>query len=181
MSTDPDEEEIRRHARIVRSEWGRAADREFLARIAFAAGVWSSWQVGTAAFSAVGLYGTMPGGVMMVAGAIAGGVACYRLAARYPLPVLGLTGVLILAFFMARGMQRPADVQRPHFIEEPGAIVTNETPIQPDSKLLATWNEKWYPVTVLHLIGDTHVRIHWDGWDATYDEDIARDKLRLMK
>ena len=37
---------------------------------------------------------------------------------------------------------------------------------------------RWKPVTVIAVNDDGTVRIHWDGWSDTWDEDVTPDRLR---
>jgi hypothetical protein len=41
----------------------------------------------------------------------------------------------------------------------------------------ALYGSTWYPVHVLSVHGDT-VRVHYDGYEARWDEDMSRDRLR---
>jgi large subunit ribosomal protein L7/L12 len=56
--------------------------------------------------------------------------------------------------------------------------VTSAVPLVKGAPLKAEWGSKWNDVTVLDVLSDSRVRIHWDGWSNTWDED--RDLSTLM-
>jgi WD40 repeat protein len=37
---------------------------------------------------------------------------------------------------------------------------------------------RWKPVTIIAVNDDGTVRIHWDGWSNTWDEDVTPDRIR---
>lgn len=40
------------------------------------------------------------------------------------------------------------------------------------------WNGTWYAASVLAFLSDGTVRIHYTGWADSWDENVARDRIR---
>ena len=70
-------------------------------------------------------------------------------------------------------------INQPASAEIPGELVVADAKLEVGQKLLAEWAGKWLPVKVLVLKPDGSVRIHWEGWANSFDEDVARSKLRF--
>ena len=70
-------------------------------------------------------------------------------------------------------------INQPASAEAPGDPVAADAKLEVGQKLLAEWGGKWLPVKILILKPDGSVRIHWEGWANSFDEDVARSKLRF--
>ncbi len=70
-------------------------------------------------------------------------------------------------------------INQPASAEVPGEPVAADSKLEVGQKLLAEWAGKWLPVKVLVLKPDGTARIHWEGWANSFDEDVARSKLRF--
>ena len=70
-------------------------------------------------------------------------------------------------------------INQPASAEAPGEPVAADAKLEVGQKLLAEWAGKWLPVKVLALKPDGTVRIHWEGWANSFDEDVTRSKLRF--
>ncbi len=70
-------------------------------------------------------------------------------------------------------------ITQPASAEVPGEPVAADAKLEVGQKLLAEWAGKWLPVKILALKPDGGVRIHWEGWANSFDEDVARSKLRF--
>ena len=70
-------------------------------------------------------------------------------------------------------------IHRPASAEAPGELVAADAKLEVGQKLLAEWGGKWLPVKVLAPNPNGTVRIHWEGWANSFDEDVARSKLRF--
>lgn len=40
------------------------------------------------------------------------------------------------------------------------------------------WNGTWYAASILALLPDGTVRIHYTGWASSWDENVTRDRIR---
>lgn len=60
-----------------------------------------------------------------------------------------------------------------------GTPVTATTFVAPGMMLESQFGGQWLRVEVLAVLPDGKVRIHWVGYADSFDEDIARDRLRL--
>jgi hypothetical protein len=58
----------------------------------------------------------------------------------------------------------------------PGVPVTGELAV--GTSVYIEYDGAWYGGAVLELRGEL-VRIHYDDWDASWDEDVSRERLRL--
>ena len=70
-------------------------------------------------------------------------------------------------------------INQPASAEVPGDPVAADSKLEVGQKLLAEWAGKWLPVKVLTVKPDGGVRIHWEGWANSFDEDVSRAKLRF--
>jgi hypothetical protein len=57
--------------------------------------------------------------------------------------------------------------------------VTRDTPLEVDDPLWVEWNGTWYEGTVVSVLRNGRVRIHYVGWDDSFDEVVPRKRLRL--
>jgi hypothetical protein len=46
-------------------------------------------------------------------------------------------------------------------------------------KVQVLWKESWYPAEVLEVTADGQYKIHYDGFDASYDETVGTDRMKL--
>ena len=70
-------------------------------------------------------------------------------------------------------------INKPAAAEAPGEEVVADSKLEVGQKLLAEWASKWHPVKVLAVNPDGRVKIHWEGWSNSFDEDVHRAKLRF--
>lgn len=61
----------------------------------------------------------------------------------------------------------------------PGQAVPDASMLVPGTPVYTLWNGRWYESHVTHVLGGGMVRITYDGWAASYDENVAMDRLRL--
>jgi hypothetical protein len=61
---------------------------------------------------------------------------------------------------------------------DPG-LVTEETPLSEGDSVQIEWGGSWWPGKVLSVEEDGTVRIHYDGYDNSWDENVPRTRLRL--
>jgi hypothetical protein len=67
----------------------------------------------------------------------------------------------------------------PSAVSEPGGQpVTGQTTLHPGDAVAVEWQNQWYSGHVVTLVGNT-VRVHYDGYDASQDETVARTRLRV--
>jgi len=62
----------------------------------------------------------------------------------------------------------------------PGKPVTSETPLAPGDSIQGHKNGSWRDVTVLELLDDGHVKVHWIGFGVEWDEAVPRSRLRIL-
>ena len=41
------------------------------------------------------------------------------------------------------------------------------------------WSGRWWNATVIAVYADGRVRVHYDGWAASWDEDVTIDRVGL--
>ena len=67
------------------------------------------------------------------------------------------------------------------------AIVADDPPkkrraprqgFRPGEAVDVEWRGSWYPAEVLELVPPESYRIHYDGYDASWDEDVGTDRMR---
>ena len=63
--------------------------------------------------------------------------------------------------------------------ESSGAPVTDDTRLERGMTVLALWNGTWWNAEVVSLERDRQVRIHYKGWDVSWDEVVPRSRLQL--
>ena len=67
----------------------------------------------------------------------------------------------------------------------PGPIVSSGISVAAETKLKAhqnvqvEWGGEWWAGEVLMLQPDGRVKIHYVGWDSSWDEDVPRSRLQL--
>lgn len=52
------------------------------------------------------------------------------------------------------------------------------TKYKKDEKVDLLYSGKWYDATVLEVVGDGEYLVHYDGWDAKWDEYVCNDRLQ---
>lgn len=57
--------------------------------------------------------------------------------------------------------------------------VTTSTPLRVGDKVRAEWAGFWWEAEVSELHRDGRVKIHYAGWDDSWDESVPRGRLRL--
>lgn len=75
---------------------------------------------------------------------------------------------------------RPAPPPAPKDVQ-PGAPIDPEADLEAGAKLVAEWNGKWLPVKVLEASSDGDVKVHWEGYADSFDEELPRTRLRHPK
>lgn len=58
-------------------------------------------------------------------------------------------------------------------------IVTNKTTLSAGQMLQVESGGYWWAAKVLEVLGNDRVRIHYLGWDLSYDEVVERSRLQL--
>lgn len=89
---------------------------------------------------------------------------------------LGISMVLVLASIAVTTLVET----RPGGEEARGAAVDSATPIAVGQPVQIEWNGSWFPGLVLAVHSDGRVRVHYGGWADSYDEDVPRDRLRVL-
>lgn len=62
----------------------------------------------------------------------------------------------------------------------PGKPVTDETPLAPGDAIQGYKNGSWRDVTILDVMNDGRVKVHWIGFGAEWDEAVPRSRLRIL-
>jgi hypothetical protein len=64
--------------------------------------------------------------------------------------------------------------------QDPGGMpVTPSTPLVPGQTVQVHWGSSWYQSRVVALMPDGTVRIHYNGWPDSDDENVTRDRIRI--
>lgn len=61
----------------------------------------------------------------------------------------------------------------------PGQPVPDPAMLVPGTPVYTLWNGRWYASQVTHVLGAGVVRITYEGWASSYDENVGMDRLRL--
>jgi len=64
-------------------------------------------------------------------------------------------------------------------VEPSGIAVEPETRLEVGAAVLANWNGVWWRAQVIGLERDGRVRIHYAGWDSSWDETVSRGNLQM--
>ena len=64
-------------------------------------------------------------------------------------------------------------------VEPSGIAVEPETHLEVGTAVLASWNGVWWHAQVMGLERDGRVRIHYVGWDSSWDATVSRDELQM--
>lgn len=89
---------------------------------------------------------------------------------------LVLGGLLVLASIAATTFVE----QRPGAEQERGLEVDGATSLVFGQPVQIEWNGSWFTGAVLAVHDDGRVRVHYGGWADSYDEDVPRDRLRVL-
>jgi hypothetical protein len=84
-----------------------------------------------------------------------------------------LTGTLAMQI-------RPAPPPAPKNVD-PGEPLEPESNVEAGAKLVAEWSGKWLPVKVLEPSSSGDVKVHWEGYADSFDEELPRSRLRYPK
>ena len=68
---------------------------------------------------------------------------------------------------------------KPGPVQPSGEPVTAQTELNVGSTVLVQWQDTWWNGSVLELLADGTVKIHYDGWDQEHDEVVARTRLLI--
>ena len=63
--------------------------------------------------------------------------------------------------------------------EGTAGYVDADTKLAPGYRLQVEWKEKWYDGQVLAVNGDGTVKIHYVGYETSWDETVPRSRLYL--
>jgi hypothetical protein len=85
--------------------------------------------------------------------------------------VLALVAVIASVAVIANLVTSSPEPDLPH--------VTAETPLTPGQAVSIQWGSGWWPGSVVAVHPNGTVRVHYDGYEANYDEDVPRARLRL--
>ena len=64
-------------------------------------------------------------------------------------------------------------------VEPSGIPINAHTRLEIGTPLLANWNGLWWRAQVIDLQSDGQVRIHYTGWDSSWDETLPRERLQM--
>jgi len=81
-------------------------------------------------------------------------------------------GVGVMLARQTRSTSAPPATTDPSAAAAPGQLVVGQP-------VLVLWNGRWWNATVIGLLADGRVRIHYDGWAASWDEDVTLDRVGL--
>jgi hypothetical protein len=57
--------------------------------------------------------------------------------------------------------------------------ITNATPLSPGQHLHCEQDGKWWDAEVVHVMNDGRVKVHYTGWERSWDEAVTRNRLRF--
>lgn len=64
-------------------------------------------------------------------------------------------------------------------VEPSGITVEPDTRLEVGSTVLADWGGAWWKAQVVSLKRDGSVRIHYLGWDSSWDATVSREHLQM--
>ena len=64
-------------------------------------------------------------------------------------------------------------------VQPSGIPVGPQTRLQPGMRVLVNWQGSWWRGEVLSVESADRVRIHYVGWDSSWDETVARSALQM--
>jgi hypothetical protein len=53
------------------------------------------------------------------------------------------------------------------------------TPLSAGQPVQVEWNGSWYEGRIRAVHPDGRVRVHYEGWEDSYDEDVGRERILL--
>jgi|GEM_PF-3211415 len=63
-------------------------------------------------------------------------------------------------------------------LQPTGEPVTADTTLQVGDAVQTEWQQQWWAAQVIGLDPDGRVKVHYVGWDASWDEVVTRERLR---
>lgn len=85
-----------------------------------------------------------------------------------------------LGEYYARLQQSDArTASAPAPVDPSGIPVTRDTHLEIGSPVLASWDGDWWRAEVVGLGPGDRVRIHFIGWDSSYDQTVPRSALQV--
>src|SRR2546430_7212749 len=60
-----------------------------------------------------------------------------------------------------------------------GKPVYANTPLNPGDPVHIEWQGSWFPGEVVQLEDEGNIKIHYEGWDSSWDEVVPRSRLRI--
>ena len=67
----------------------------------------------------------------------------------------------------------------PQPVPPTGKQITDATPMEVGTRLLAQWDGKWWEVRVLEVLPGDKLKIHWMGWGTKWDAVEPRSRFQL--
>src|SRR5688572_5274584 len=64
-------------------------------------------------------------------------------------------------------------------VQPSGIPVSPSTPLRKGTRVLVNWQGSWWRGEVLDVESDDRVRIHYVGWDSSWDETVPRGSLQV--
>lgn len=64
-------------------------------------------------------------------------------------------------------------------VEPSGVSFQPETPLEVGTRVLAFSMDRWWRADVIALEGDDMVRIHYPGWDSSWDVTVPKTELQV--
>ena len=88
-----------------------------------------------------------------------------------------VAGLLILAAGPAGACE---ELTRPGPVAPSGLFVDDGSDLEAGQQVLVEWGSQWWSGEVLWADGP-QVRIHYSGWETSWDEVVPRGRLQLIK
>jgi hypothetical protein len=87
----------------------------------------------------------------------------------------------VVARRLPSGQRQPVLPLSPHGypVEPTGIKLGPEPPIEVGARVLAFSQGQWWRARVIAIESDDVVRVHFPGWDATWDENLSLDQLEV--
>lgn len=93
--------------------------------------------------------------------------------------LLGIPAFWVCVFLGALVWRWANPVDRAGLFGGPGSQVAAETPLEVNDRVLSKWGGSWYKATVVEVLADGKVKIHYLGYDAAFDTVVPRANLRI--
>jgi RNA polymerase sigma factor (sigma-70 family) len=141
------------------------------------------------------LQGIVKAGLLFTSGwsAVSGTVSARALTlAQGVLKTMSFTPLkLVASLFIAAALAgagvlaHQAPAERLQVPANPPPKAPTEDPVKPPAKDLqpvcaVEWGQKWWPAVVLRTKGEKYF-VHYTGWEATWDEWVTKDRIRLLE